>query len=484
MDFKNIFSAWGNDGKEPSEELQLSGFKGGQKPAASVFNWFWSKVMKAVTELQTKLTSVDNNKAEKYNFSGGFIGGDEAAAESGGAVGQNAYTTAGGAVGSAAFSGSGFAGGELAKVTNIENNVEIPKNGGAVGFSAKTDDGFAGGSKAESKNGGGAAGSNAKTNAGGAVGLSAMAYDYGGAVGNGAIAGYGFSGGYNAKVKLMEGYSQKYIDAIQLGSGTNNNKQTLQVYNHTLMNADGTIPAARIPDGMIGIEIKGIVPNSEELPAGPAPGDAYIIVSNAVFYTGPEDELLHLEPVDGTSRVTSLKITPPEECIEPENRYVCAYDIRGNKIGSISYEGGISGYGWYEVESFGVEYPDLQASFYLGKFQNGGFPESLTDSYAREDIVYWDGTAWKTLDESVPVINQCRRLETFLTEFESNRLKTTGLYYVVSGSGDSFTPYLLFHKNSGYNQYQTKIDGEKIYKRTAEIQRYGEVVWVTDWTEM
>ena len=54
MDFKNIFSAWGNDGKEPSEELQLSGFKGGQKPAASVFNWFWSKVMKAVTELQTK----------------------------------------------------------------------------------------------------------------------------------------------------------------------------------------------------------------------------------------------------------------------------------------------------------------------------------------------------------------------------------------------------------------------------------------------
>ena len=29
MDFKNIFSAWGNDGKEPSEEQQLSGFKGG-----------------------------------------------------------------------------------------------------------------------------------------------------------------------------------------------------------------------------------------------------------------------------------------------------------------------------------------------------------------------------------------------------------------------------------------------------------------------
>ena len=68
MDFKYIFSAWGNDGKEPSEELQLSGFKGGQKPAASVFNWFWSKVMKAVTELQMKLTSVDNNKAKNIIF--------------------------------------------------------------------------------------------------------------------------------------------------------------------------------------------------------------------------------------------------------------------------------------------------------------------------------------------------------------------------------------------------------------------------------
>ncbi len=59
MDFENQFPEWENQGTEPSTNLKNTGFQGGYKPPASVFNWFWSKVMKAVTELQTKLTEVD-----------------------------------------------------------------------------------------------------------------------------------------------------------------------------------------------------------------------------------------------------------------------------------------------------------------------------------------------------------------------------------------------------------------------------------------
>ena len=155
-----------------------------------------------------QLESELSQKADKKTSGGGFVGGNGASASSGGAAGNGASSEA----------------------------------GGAVGNMADTDDGFAGGNHSKAANGGGAAGANAKTNAGGAVGLGAMAYNYGGAVGNGATAGEGFSGGYNAKAATMEGYSQRYIDAIQLGTGTNQNEKTLQVYDHQLMDANGKIP--------------------------------------------------------------------------------------------------------------------------------------------------------------------------------------------------------------------------------------------------
>ena len=56
MDFDNKFSEWGNEGAEPSADLKESGFTAGYKPPASIFNWFWSKVIKAITEIQTKLS--------------------------------------------------------------------------------------------------------------------------------------------------------------------------------------------------------------------------------------------------------------------------------------------------------------------------------------------------------------------------------------------------------------------------------------------
>nr|DAY61014.1 MAG TPA: peptidase [Caudoviricetes sp.] len=56
MDFEHQFPEWDNEGIEPSEEIKKKGFEGGYKPPASLFNWFWSKVMKGVKELQTKLS--------------------------------------------------------------------------------------------------------------------------------------------------------------------------------------------------------------------------------------------------------------------------------------------------------------------------------------------------------------------------------------------------------------------------------------------
>ena len=55
MDFENKIPEWKNEGAEPSENLKTSGFSGGWKPPATVFNWFFAKVTKAITELQTKM---------------------------------------------------------------------------------------------------------------------------------------------------------------------------------------------------------------------------------------------------------------------------------------------------------------------------------------------------------------------------------------------------------------------------------------------
>lgn len=223
MNFNNTFPEWKNTGAEPSTELKNAGFLGGYKPPATVFNWFWSKVMKAITELQTKmsgltkadvgLSNVDNtsdilkpvsmamrseldNKADAHNTQeGGQLGANSMALQ-GGAVGKNSYAGAGGAVGNNASATNGFAGGDGA----------VTQTGASVGD-----------------------GSYSET---------------GGAVGDGAKAGAGFAGGYNAEIGQTD---QGYIDAIQLGTGLNQIVGSLQVYDYTLMDYFGKIPFARLP---------------------------------------------------------------------------------------------------------------------------------------------------------------------------------------------------------------------------------------------
>jgi hypothetical protein len=136
-----------------------------------------------------------NNKADAKTENGGFEGGNGASTTAGGAVGKNAKSTYGGAVG----------------------------NGADTGY-------------------GGAVGQSAESLSGGAVGQQSLAY-HGGAIGNNAKAGNGFAGGQNAKA--IDGAGEG-IDAIQLGSGTNNTQKTLQVYSYRLMNADGSIPLERL----------------------------------------------------------------------------------------------------------------------------------------------------------------------------------------------------------------------------------------------
>ena len=150
-----------------------------------------------------------DKKADKKNSDGGFVGGENASATYGGAIGNYAVSEFGGAVGWS---------------TQTEG-------GGAVGADAHSEDGFAGGN-------------GAKTNNGGAVGSGAKAL-YGGAIGHSALTAHGFAGGYGART-AADGTDEHPIDAVQLGTGTNSTEKTLQVYNYTLMNADGTIPSERL----------------------------------------------------------------------------------------------------------------------------------------------------------------------------------------------------------------------------------------------
>ena len=120
--------------------------------------------------------------------------------------------------------------------------------------------GFNAGSGATSTDGGGAVGSSANAQGGGAVGKSAKATGGGGAIGSnttamngsGAVGYYatavsqGFAGGYQA---ICEG-----TGAVQLGTGSNTNANTLQFRSYPLVDVNGHIPADRL-DGDYDISV-------------------------------------------------------------------------------------------------------------------------------------------------------------------------------------------------------------------------------------
>lgn len=74
MSFTNIFSEWAKNGSKtaPTESLENTGFTGGMKPPASVFNYMWDKIGKAITELQTAVTG-KVSKSQGTDASGKFL---------------------------------------------------------------------------------------------------------------------------------------------------------------------------------------------------------------------------------------------------------------------------------------------------------------------------------------------------------------------------------------------------------------------------
>ncbi len=128
-----------------------------------------------------------DGKADKQTDNGGFAAGENAWAGYGVAIGNSAQSDTGAAVG-----------------TNAQ----------------AWDFGFAGGKNAESHGGGAAAGENART------------YK-------------GFAGGKDAKtISSLDESSASSIDAIQLGTGTNINDYTMQVYDYQLLANDATTKSA------------------------------------------------------------------------------------------------------------------------------------------------------------------------------------------------------------------------------------------------
>ena len=164
----------------------------------------------------------------------------------------------------------GFAGGNGASATY----------GGAVGADA-------------SATTGGAVGTTASATTGGAVGTTASATT-GGAVGDTAVTSSGFAGGYRAMAALDNTGNGTPIDAIQLGTGWNPDANTLQIYDHKLLNADGSIPAERMATTLSGYATTGAV--AAEIEAATSPKMTMVPTGTTVIST---DTTVQVVPTRG-----------------------------------------------------------------------------------------------------------------------------------------------------------------------------------------
>ena len=77
MDFENEVFQWENDGAEPSDEIKKNGFSTGYKPPAGIFNRFFSRVSKAIKELQTKFGSHAENRTNPHGVTAEQVGLDK-----------------------------------------------------------------------------------------------------------------------------------------------------------------------------------------------------------------------------------------------------------------------------------------------------------------------------------------------------------------------------------------------------------------------
>lgn len=176
---------------------------------------------------QTQIDNIINNTTKIANgiqsngIDGGFSAGTDSSATWGGAVGYSAASEDGGSIGQSSQTTSG----------------------GAVGALTNSDTGFAGGYSSKSLDSGVAIGDTAL------AGYSSINQQYTGnkpitgvAIGSGAKTFIGVAIGYNAIAHAPEmntgpGTPNVY-DCIQLGTGTNNNSKTLQIYDDNIYDAN------------------------------------------------------------------------------------------------------------------------------------------------------------------------------------------------------------------------------------------------------
>lgn len=190
-----------------------------------------------VTSNTTNITSLQNNKLDK-NQGSANAGKLLMVGENGEVSPQNIE---GGTIVNVNNQPQGtlnFTSDPQGQIDNIVNNTTVigNSNGGFAGGDATLTTGGLGaaiGNNASSIHGG-AIGNSSSTTVGGAIGNGARS-TYGGAIGGNSRAGFGFSGGYEAQVAQTSG---QYIDAIQLGTGTNSTPKSLQVYDDNLYNAE------------------------------------------------------------------------------------------------------------------------------------------------------------------------------------------------------------------------------------------------------
>lgn len=227
-----------------------------------------------IDAVDTSLADLYNNKSDKQNSDGGFEGGENSSATTGGAVGNNASATSGGAVGNYASAisggavgwnaktGNGFAGGNSARTVNAENNgIDAIQLGTGTNSTAKTlqvynyklmdangniprgrlktsDGGFEAGNGASATSGG-AIGSGASTTAGGAVGYNAYSSN-GGAIGNSTYTEHGGAVGWSASATDggAIGWNASVIDGGAVGSSAKTSNGFAGGHNAKTMDAE------------------------------------------------------------------------------------------------------------------------------------------------------------------------------------------------------------------------------------------------------
>lgn len=236
----------GDDGKSAYEQAQEGGFNGTEEEFIAVLNGLTETAItshladtdKHVTTYEAGAITIGRNARVETDDtdSGVAIGSNAKIWGTGTAIGVNTcafpYCTVVGESASAEESGTAVGTGAYAWEGAAVGRLAYAYSGGAVGDGARTTFG-------------GAIGNGAYSTTGGAIGNDAYSTT-GCAVGDGTLTAEGVAVGYRAKTST-DGTIDNLIDAIQLGTGTNPNEKTLQVYDYQLMDADGKIPSDRLP---------------------------------------------------------------------------------------------------------------------------------------------------------------------------------------------------------------------------------------------